>query len=104
MAFGWVVPERLLGKDVMRVKNRRAVALRYRSQHDAAPRVTAKGSGAVAEAIVRRAEESGVAVQQDAGLTEALMHLEIDSVIPEALYRVVAEVLAYVYSARQRAE
>lgn len=84
------------------MQNRRAVALRYRSQHDAAPRVTAKGAGVVAEAIVRRAEESGVPVQQDAGLTEALMHLDIDSVIPEELYRVVAEVLAYVYRARQR--
>ena len=79
------------------MESKRAVALRYEKQSDTAPRVVAKGSGAVAQAMLEHARVAGVTVHEDGSLTNALMQLEIDSVVPEELYAVVAEVLAYVY-------
>ncbi|WP_169725433.1 EscU/YscU/HrcU family type III secretion system export apparatus switch protein [Alicyclobacillus contaminans] len=83
------------------MKPKRAVALRYQQQDDMAPRVVAKGSGAVAEAILHRAREANVAVREDDALVDALMALEVEAVIPEALYAAVAEVLAIVYRQRE---
>ncbi|GGI94909.1 hypothetical protein GCM10010885_00540 [Alicyclobacillus cellulosilyticus] len=86
----------------MTPKWRRAVALRYEQSRDAAPRVTAKGAGAVAEAILRAARAADVPIHEDPALVDALMALEVDSVIPPELYPVVAEVLAVVYRAREQ--
>jgi flagellar biosynthesis protein len=82
------------------VKPKRAVALQYEQQKDLAPRVVAKGAGEVAEAILRLARQADVTVHQDEDLVNALMKLELDSVIPEELFAVVAEVLAVVYQRR----
>lgn len=71
-----------------------AVALQY--ERPGVPRVTAKGRGAIAEKIISTAEESGVQVQENAGLAEALSQVELDAEIPENLYRAVAEVIAFV--------
>lgn len=76
---------------------KRAVALRYERERDTAPRVVAKGAGEVAEAILRAAEQGKVTVHENEELVTALYQLETDRVIPEELYVVVAEVLAYVY-------
>lgn len=76
---------------------KKAVALRYEQQLGTAPKVVAKGTGAVAEAILNLAESVGVNTYKDSTLVDSLMSLEVDSVIPEELYAVVAEVLAYVY-------
>jgi flagellar biosynthesis protein len=83
------------------VQRKRAVALRYDQARESAPRVVAKGAGAVAEAIVRAAAAADVSIVRNPELTEALLALELDSVIPEELYAVVAEVLAFVYRAKR---
>jgi flagellar biosynthesis protein len=75
-----------------------AVALEY--DYKGAPRVTAKGRGAVAENILAIARENDVAVEENPVLAEALSQVELDDEIPEALYRGVAEVLTFVLSAR----
>lgn len=80
------------------LKDRAAVALRYESGEDVAPRLTAKGRGQVAEAIIRLARENGVPLRNDPDLVELLSHLELDQVIPPEAYQVVAEILAFVYS------
>ena len=77
-----------------------AVALEYDFQ--GAPRVTAKGRGHVAEAIVALAREHGVAVEENHILAEALSQIDLDDEIPEALYRAVANVLTFVLQARGR--
>lgn len=79
------------------MQTKKAVALRYKNQVDAAPRVVAQGAGVIAKAIVRRARENHVPVHEDEALSNALMSVELGSVIPEELYSVVAEVLAFVY-------
>ena len=76
---------------------KKAVALQYEKQTDLAPRVVAKGAGAVADAIIRMAEAANVSVYENQELADALMQMEVDHVIPKELYAAVAEVLSFVY-------
>jgi flagellar biosynthesis protein len=71
-----------------------AVALRY-ADGDAAPVVVAKGRGAVAEEIVRRARDAGVFVHESGDLVALLMQVDLDARIPPVLYVAVAELLAW---------
>lgn len=74
-----------------------AVALAY-DEKMPAPRVVAKGRGAIAQRIREIAQEHGVPLLEAPPLARALYaHTELDDVIPSALYRAVAEVMAYVY-------
>jgi len=75
----------------------KAVALRYKRGKDGAPKVTAKGMGAVADKILAVAHENNIPIKQDKALLDALYRLEINEEIPEELYRVIAEVLAFIY-------
>jgi flagellar biosynthesis protein len=81
--------------------NDKAVALKYRRGQDSAPRITAKGRGALAEKILAVAQANNIPVRQDKALLDALYRLEINEEIPEKLYRVVAEILAFVYRMNQ---
>ena len=75
-----------------------AVALAYGGSHgDSAPRVVAKGSGLVAEQIMQRALEAGVFVHESKELVQLLMGVDLDREIPPALYRAIAELLAWLY-------
>ncbi|MEO7715641.1 MAG: EscU/YscU/HrcU family type III secretion system export apparatus switch protein [Capsulimonas sp.] len=74
-----------------------AVALRYDAKAGDAPKVVASGKGFVAEDIVRVAKENNVHIRQDAALAGALSSLEVGSSIPPELFRVVAEVISFVY-------
>ena len=76
---------------------RKAVALQYDPGKRDAPTVVATGSGAVAEAIIDRAREHGVPLQEDPALAAALAQIPLGDEIPEALYVAVAEVLAFAY-------
>ncbi|WP_340024130.1 EscU/YscU/HrcU family type III secretion system export apparatus switch protein [Paenibacillus sp. FSL K6-1096] len=76
---------------------KKAVALKYVPGQTEAPVVVAKGHGAVADIILQKAKENGVAVQEDAALVEVLSKLDLDQQIPPQLYQLVAEILSYVY-------
>lgn len=84
-------------KDKPKDTRQRAVALRYEASRDAAPRVTAKGAGLVAERIIALAQEHGIHIHEDRDLVAMLSKLDAPAQIPEELYRAVAEVLAFVY-------
>lgn len=73
-----------------------AVALAYLTG-DTAPRVVAKGRGLIAEEIISRAREHGVFVHESKELVSLLMQVDLDRHIPPALYRAVAELLAWLY-------
>ncbi len=73
-----------------------AVALAYQTG-DLAPKVVAKGRGLIAEEIIKRAREHGVFVHESKELVALLMQVDLDRHIPPALYRVVAELLAWLY-------
>lgn len=74
-----------------------AVALAWEGK--GTPTVVAKGEGRVAEAIVETAREAGVAVEENPLLAKALAAVELDRPIPEALFKAVAEVIAFVLRA-----
>jgi flagellar biosynthesis protein len=78
-------------------KIKKAVALKYERGKDAAPKVAAKGRGAVADKILALARENRIPIEQDSTLMEALYRLDINEEIPEELYQVVAELLAFIY-------
>ena len=74
-----------------------AVALAYQTGM-AAPKVVAKGAGAIALRIRELAHENVVPIIEAPPLARALYkHADLDSEIPSALYSAVAEVLAYIY-------
>lgn len=72
-----------------------AVALAY--EGGAAPKVVAKGRGLVAEQIIFVAKEHGVFVHESKELVSLLMEIDLDKQIPAALYRTIAELLAWLY-------
>ena len=78
-------------------KKAKAVALKYNKEKDAAPKITAKGSGMVAEKIVEIAQAHNIPLYEDKNLVQVLEVLELEAEIPPELYRAVAEVLAFIY-------
>jgi flagellar biosynthesis protein len=80
-----------------------AVALDNDQSGRQAPRVIAKGRGAIAEQILQIAFDRGVRVRTDADLAEILAAVELDSEIPLEALAAVAEILSYVYRAQQEA-
>jgi len=76
-----------------------AVALKYESGDEYAPKVTAGGRGAIAEQILQIAFAAGIKVREDADLAEMLSAIDIDSEIPTEAFAAVAEILTYVYRA-----
>jgi flagellar biosynthesis protein len=75
---------------------REAAALSYEAGQTA-PRVVATGRGYVAERIIAAAQEAGVPVKSDPALARALAALDLGDEVPEAMYRAVAESLAWAY-------
>ncbi len=80
-----------------------AVALKYdRAQMDA-PTVVAKGARKLAQKIKEIAKEYNVPVVENKPLAQSLYKMaDVGDTIPESLYKAVAEVLAYVYSRKNR--
>lgn len=74
---------------------KKAVALSY-DINDTAPKVIAKGSGLVAENILKSAEKSDIPVYEDEKLAKMLTQLDIGDNIPPELYDIVAQVLVFI--------
>src|SRR5919107_5112709 len=79
-----------------------AVALRY-DPEKGAPRVIAKGQGAIAQKIRELAAEHRIPMVQDVALARALeKSVEVGMEIPADFYGAVAKVLAFVMSLKKR--
>jgi len=74
-----------------------AAALKYVPDRDAAPKVTASGRGEIARRILDVACQYGIPVHKDPDLVAVLSQLDLGEEIPPVLYRVVAELLVFVY-------
>jgi flagellar biosynthetic protein FlhB len=75
-----------------------AVAIYYSAEEGPAPKVLAKGKNFLAARIRALALSNGVPIVENPPLARSLYRsAEIGQEIPPALYRAVAEVLAYVY-------
>jgi len=72
-----------------------AVAVRYERDAMAAPRVTAKGGGALAKEMLKIARKHDVPVVRDVPLAHALFAVEMGRYVPQDLYEAVAEVLLF---------
>lgn len=75
--------------------DKRAVGLKYDGND--APSIVAKGFGELAEEIINLAKESGVLVHEDEYLSELLARMDLGQEIPENLYYVIAELIAFSY-------
>lgn len=78
-----------------------AVALSY--DGDSAPKISARGEDDVAQAIIALALEHQIPIYENASLMQWLAQLEVGEEIPEQLYHVIAEILAFVYRLEGRA-
>jgi flagellar biosynthetic protein FlhB len=79
-----------------------AIALKY-DETLVAPKVLAKGAGAVAEKIREIAREHGIPLVENKPLARTIFKtIKIGQVIPRELYTAVAEVLSYVYRLRRK--
>jgi flagellar biosynthesis protein len=76
---------------------KRAVALKYKVSEDRAPKVIAKGQGLLAEKIIQIAKKNNIPIKEDKDLIEILSKIDVNREIPSELYKVVAEILIYVY-------
>ena len=76
------------------MKDQLAVALEY--DHAGAPRVVAKGRGALGEKIIGLAKAHDVPIEENEVLAGALANVELGDEIPAELYKAVAEVLVFV--------
>jgi flagellar biosynthesis protein FlhB len=75
-----------------------AIALRYRKDEGAAPKVLAKGKGVLAEAMRDAARSNGVPIIQDIPLARLLYRkVKVGGPVPAETYKAVAAVLAVVF-------
>ncbi len=82
-----------------------AVALKYEAGKMEAPEVLAKGQGYIAQKIKEIAMAHGVEVIENRPLAQALFKsVEAGETIPGELYQAVAEVLAFVYKLKKKAQ
>jgi len=72
-----------------------AIALKYDEVR--APKLSAKGKAELAEEIVKIANEHGIPLYENSELVAILSKLELGEEIPEVLYRVIAEIIAFAY-------
>jgi flagellar biosynthetic protein FlhB len=80
-----------------------AVAIRYESDTMNAPCVIAKGADFLAEKIKEIARENGVPVVENKLVAQVLYKMTtVEQAVPENLYKAVAEILAHVYSLKQK--
>jgi len=80
-----------------------AVALRYQMDRMSAPVVVAKGKNYLALRIRHRAVENQVPIIENPPLAQALYKTaQVGQEIPPALYRAVAEILAYIFRLTNR--
>lgn len=81
-----------------------AIALRYRRDEGRAPRVIAKGKGALAEYMRDLARENAIPIVQDIPLARLLYRkVKVGREVPAGTYKAVAAVLAFVYRITGRA-
>ena len=74
---------------------KKAVALSFDGYK--APTITATGKDLIAEEIIALAKDAGVYIHQDEHLSNFLQLLELGDEVPEELYTLIAELIAFVY-------
>jgi flagellar biosynthetic protein FlhB len=80
-----------------------AVAIRYEPETMNAPCVIAKGADFLAEKIKEIARNNGVPVVENKLVAQVLYKMTpVEQTVPENLYKAIAEILAHIYSLKQK--
>lgn len=80
-----------------------AIVLRYDSNKDKAPIVTAKGADYIAQKIREVAKSNDIPIMENKELARAMYKkVEVGDVVPVELYKAVAEILALVYQMKEK--
>ncbi|MDC0357363.1 EscU/YscU/HrcU family type III secretion system export apparatus switch protein [Oligoflexia bacterium] len=82
-------------------RREKAVALQY-TERDDLPKVLASGAGEIARQIMKLAEEHDVPVQHDQSLANMLSSLNIGADISPETFKLVAEVISFLYHTDQK--
>ncbi|MBI5683240.1 MAG: EscU/YscU/HrcU family type III secretion system export apparatus switch protein [Deltaproteobacteria bacterium] len=80
----------------------KAVALKYKPKEDNAPTVAAKGSGLIAQKIIDIAKANNIPIKDDPDLVNILSTLSLYEEIPPSLYKIVAEIIAFLYQVNKK--
>jgi len=81
-----------------------AVALQYEPNTMPAPKLVAKGADLVAKRIRELAEENEVPIVENPPVARTLYAtVELDEVIPPEHYKVVAEIISFVFKMKRKA-
>ena len=83
--------------DIEKKQNRSAVSLKYDSRVNKSPLVSAKGKGLIADKIIALAKKNNIPIKEDPDLVQLLSQVDLNREIPASLYKVVAELLSFVY-------
>lgn len=81
---------------------KKAVALRYDTKKESAPRVLAKGKGKSADNIIKIAQLHNLPIKKDTDLIELLSKVELDKEVPAEMYKAVAEVFSFIYNVTKK--
>ncbi|PIP02308.1 MAG: flagellar biosynthesis protein FlhB [Zetaproteobacteria bacterium CG12_big_fil_rev_8_21_14_0_65_54_13] len=86
----------------MSERKHQAIALNWNPYLDAAPKITAKGSGLLADEIIRLAREHNIPIREDQDLVQIFSQLDIGASVPAEVHTAIAEILAYIYWSNQQ--
>ena len=89
-------------KEYKNYKNIKASALRYDKGKENAPILIAKGKGKVAEKIIEIANKENIPVVENKALADILDKLDIYDETPPELYKVVAQLFAFIYKLNEK--
>jgi flagellar biosynthesis protein len=81
----------------MKDDTKKAIGLKYNTEENNSPTVIAKGFGDLADDIIKLAKQSGVLIHEDPYLSDLLARMDLGQEIPENLYHVIAELIAFSY-------
>ena len=84
------------------MKKRQAIALSWDPYLDEAPKLSAKGSGMVADEIIRLAKENGIPIREDKDLVQIFSLMDVGESIPPEVHTVIAEILVFIYWSNQQ--
>jgi len=84
------------------MKKNQAIALSWDPYLDDAPTMTAKGSGFLADEIIRLAKANNIPIREDRDLVQIFSMLDIGASIPPEIHTAIAEILAFIYWSNQQ--
>jgi flagellar biosynthesis protein len=86
------------------INTNKAVALKYKTYEDLAPKVLAKGKGELAAKIIEKAKIYDIPLFQNEALADMLLNVEVGEEIPPKMYKAVVDVFVWLYKLEEKAQ